>query len=140
MWHLTSKYSNGNVVGSPYLVNQEVLSEASWTGVGVEQYQWGPGWSHPFILSSSAGRPLSSWESPRDCKMAASPLAQCQTSQYKDSGRAKQRRVVPLLEKPALAGVAQWIECWPVNQRVASCIPSLGHMPGLQARSSLKGV
>ena len=35
----------------------------------------------------------------------------------------------------ALAGVAQWIECWPVNQRVTGSIPSLGHMPELQARS-----
>ena len=35
----------------------------------------------------------------------------------------------------ARAGVAQWIECQPVNQRVASSIPSLGHIPGLQARS-----
>ena len=26
----------------------------------------------------------------------------------------------------ALAGVAQWIECQPVNQRVASSIPSQG--------------
>ena len=34
-----------------------------------------------------------------------------------------------------LAGVAQWIECRPANQRVAGSIPSLGHMPGLQARS-----
>ena len=24
----------------------------------------------------------------------------------------------------ALAGVAQWIECWPVNQRVTGSIPS----------------
>ena len=24
----------------------------------------------------------------------------------------------------ALAGVAQWIECWPVNQRITSSIPS----------------
>ena len=24
----------------------------------------------------------------------------------------------------ALAGVAQWIQCWPVNQRVAGLIPS----------------
>ena len=31
----------------------------------------------------------------------------------------------------ALAGVAQWIECQPANQRVAGSIPSLGHMPGL---------
>ena len=29
-------------------------------------------------------------------------------------------------EKFALAGVAQWIECWPVSQRVASPIPSQG--------------
>ena len=26
--------------------------------------------------------------------------------------------------KLALAGVAQWIECWPVNHRVTSLIPS----------------
>ena len=26
----------------------------------------------------------------------------------------------------ALTGVAQWIECWPVNQRVAVSIPSQG--------------
>ena len=25
---------------------------------------------------------------------------------------------------PALAGVAQWTECWPENQRVAGSIPS----------------
>ena len=25
----------------------------------------------------------------------------------------------------ALGGVAQWIECWPVNRRVAGSIPSL---------------
>ena len=38
------------------------------------------------------------------------------------------------ISKEALAGVAQRIECWPENQRVAGSIPS-GHMPGLQARS-----
>ena len=36
----------------------------------------------------------------------------------------------------ALAGVAQWIESWPVNQRVTGSIPSqgtcLGCWPGLQ--------
>ena len=26
----------------------------------------------------------------------------------------------------ALAGVAQWTECWPANQRVTSLIPSQG--------------
>ena len=26
----------------------------------------------------------------------------------------------------ALAGVAQWIQCWPANQRVAGSIPSQG--------------
>ena len=40
---------------------------------------------------------------------------------------------------PALAVVAQWIECWSVNQRVAGLIPSLGHMPELQARSPVGG-
>ena len=29
-------------------------------------------------------------------------------------------------EQKALAGVAQWIECWPANQRVAGWSPSLG--------------
>ena len=37
---------------------------------------------------------------------------------------------------PALAGVAQWIECWPANQRVAGWIPCqgtcLGSRPGPQ--------
>ena len=40
---------------------------------------------------------------------------------------------------PALAGMAQWIELQPVNQGVASSIPSLGHMPGLWARSQVGG-
>ena len=35
----------------------------------------------------------------------------------------------------ALTGVAQWIERRPANQRVASLIPSQGHMPGLRTRS-----
>ena len=39
----------------------------------------------------------------------------------------------------ALAGVAQWIEHRPANQRVASSTPSLGHMPGLWARSPVQG-
>ena len=36
----------------------------------------------------------------------------------------------------ALAGVVQWIDCWPANQKVAGLIPSqgtcLGCRPGLQ--------
>ena len=39
----------------------------------------------------------------------------------------------------SLAGIAQWIEHRPVNQGVAGSIPSLGHMPGLQAGSLLGG-
>ena len=39
-----------------------------------------------------------------------------------------------------MAGVAQWIECWPVNQRVTGWISSLGHRPGLWARSPVGGV
>ena len=39
-----------------------------------------------------------------------------------------------------LAGVAQWVECQPANQRVAGLIPSLGYMPGLQARFSVGGM
>ena len=33
-------------------------------------------------------------------------------------------------KKKALAGVAQWIECWPVNQRVTGLSPSQGTHPG----------
>ena len=32
-------------------------------------------------------------------------------------------------EHRALAGVAQWSECWPKNQRVAGSIPSQGTCP-----------
>ena len=32
------------------------------------------------------------------------------------------------------------VECRPVNQRVTGSIPSLGHMPGLQARSPVGGM
>ena len=39
-----------------------------------------------------------------------------------------------------LAGVVQWIEGWPENQRAAGLIPSLGHIPELQARSPVGGV
>ena len=39
----------------------------------------------------------------------------------------------------ALVGVAQWIECWPANQRATGSIPSLGHMPGFWARSPVRG-
>ena len=41
------------------------------------------------------------------------------------------------LPKTALAGVAQWIECQPANQRVSGLIPS--HIPGSQARSPVRG-
>ena len=43
------------------------------------------------------------------------------------------------LKWSALAGVAQWIECQPKNQRVTGLIPSLGHMLGLWARSPVGG-
>ena len=43
---------------------------------------------------------------------------------------------VYLKSKRVLAAVAQWIECWPVNQRVAGSIPRqvtcLGCRPGPQ--------
>ena len=35
------------------------------------------------------------------------------------------------MKDTALAGVAQWIEPGPANQKVTNSIPSLGHMPGL---------
>ena len=39
----------------------------------------------------------------------------------------------------ALSGIAQWIERRPPRQGVAGSIPSLGHMPGLWARSPVGG-
>ena len=47
---------------------------------------------------------------------------------------------LPLRKIATLAGVAQWIECLSANQKVASSIPSLRHMPGLRARSPVWGV
>ena len=49
---------------------------------------------------------------PLICRPAFSPLSH--TSQGKKN------------KKIALAGVAQWIECWPVKQRVPGLIPSQG--------------
>ena len=39
----------------------------------------------------------------------------------------------------ALAGVAGWIGCKPLNQKVPSWITKSGHMPGLWARSPARG-
>ena len=36
-------------------------------------------------------------------------------------------KIVLLFKNSALAGVAQWIECQPANQRVAGLIPSQAH-------------
>ena len=42
---------------------------------------------------------------------------------------------IPRVNKdfPTLAGVAQWIEQWPVNQRVAGLIPSQGTCLGYRS-------
>ena len=40
----------------------------------------------------------------------------------------------------ALAAMAQLIEHQPADQRIKGSIPSQGHMPGLQARSPVRGV
>ena len=39
----------------------------------------------------------------------------------------------------ALAGVTQWIECWPASHRVAGSTPQSGHTPGFRARSPVGG-
>ena len=39
----------------------------------------------------------------------------------------------------ALAGVAQWIECWPAEARGCWFDSQSGHMPGLWARSPVGG-
>ena len=45
-----------------------------------------------------------------------------------------------LLTRCTLAGVAQWIECGPVNQKVASLIPSQGTCLGFRLGLQLGGV
>ena len=37
------------------------------------------------------------------------------------------------IQKLALASVAQWIGCWPANQRVAGLIPSQGTCLGFRS-------
>ena len=39
----------------------------------------------------------------------------------------------------ALANGGSVVECQPANQRVVGTIPSLGHMPGLRAKSPVGG-
>ena len=58
---------------------------------------------------------------------------------YKYVRTMEKNKAITIIQERALASVAQWIECQPENQRVAGLIPSLGHMPGLQARSSVGG-
>ena len=40
----------------------------------------------------------------------------------------------------ALVGVAQWVECCPVNRKVTGSICPSGHMPGLLTGSTVRGV
>ena len=58
---------------------------------------------------------------------------------YKELGK-KMRKFVKetQVKKMSLAGVAQWIECWPVNQRVSGSIPSQGTCLGIIQRRILK--
>ena len=50
------------------------------------------------------------------------------------------RKIVLRKSWTALAGIAQWIECRPVNQRVAGLIPSQGTCLGYRPDSSVGGV
>ena len=51
--------------------------------------------------------------------------------QWKEPPRSKASKRIPGQKgKASLAGVVQWIECWPANQRVTCSIHSLGTCPG----------
>ena len=50
------------------------------------------------------------------------------------------KKIQSKMKDSALAGVAQWIERRPANQRVAGSIPILGYMPELQARTPIGDV
>ena len=52
----------------------------------------------------------------------------------------KREQELPNAEnKIGLAGVAQWTECWPATKGSLARFQS-GHMPGLQARSTVGGM
>ena len=59
---------------------------------------------------------------------------------YRQGVGGMRTSVIVLTIKIAPAGVAQWFQCQAANQRVNSLIPSLGHVPGLQARPPVGGV
>ena len=39
-----------------------------------------------------------------------------------------------------MVGVAQWTECWPVNQRIAGLIPTWGTCLGYRPGSPVRGM
>ena len=47
---------------------------------------------------------------------------------------------IKIYQDSALAGVAQWIEHWTANQRVAGLIPTHSTCLGLRVRSPVGGV
>ena len=51
----------------------------------------------------------------------------------------KKRQLLEKTQETAMAGVAQWIECWPENQRVMGSIPSLGTCLGCGPGPQLGG-
>ena len=60
---------------------------------------------------------------------------------YIENYKESTRKLIQLIRNSAkaLAGVAQWIEHGPANQRVTGSIPRPGHMGGLQSRSPVGG-
>ena len=51
----------------------------------------------------------------------------CEVKMYVQNNALNSRHQVLLkVRKRCLPGVAQWIECWPVNQKVTISIPSQG--------------
>ena len=54
----------------------------------------------------------------------------------KEMGRGESENSLEDSERRALAAVAQWVKCWPVNQKVIGLIPGqgtcLGGWPGSQ--------
>ena len=67
----------------------------------------------------------------QDCNTfkAYNVLTSCTYTFWKDSHNCANQPMDILLvknQKTALAGVVQWIECQPVNQKVAGAIPSPG--------------
>ena len=90
---------------------------------------WGPGLQQPWLGT----KPMTLWLSAHFRSM------NIQKNNFSLNFHSFRKPLIKNDDR-ALAGVVQWIECWPMNQMVTSWILSLGLMPALLARSPVGGM